>query len=149
MHSLANPLPDPERHAAFYEGVPVRRAWAFAIDLIATALLTLAIIPFTAFIALFFLPLVWLVVGFFYRWVTLARGSATPGMRLMAIEFRAADGGRLDGLTALLHTLGFTMSWAFVLPQVASVALMVMHPRGQGLTDLVLGTVAIRQAARG
>lgn len=149
MYSTTNPLPDPERHAAFYEGVSMRRAWAFGIDLVATALLTLAIIPFTAFIALFFLPLLWLVVGFFYRWVTLTRGSATPGMRLLAIEFRAADGGRLDGMTALLHTLGFTMSWAFVLPQVASVALMAMHPRGQGLTDLVLGTVAIRRAARG
>lgn len=148
MHSLASPLPDPERHAAFYAGVPARRAWAFGIDLVATALLTALIVPFTAFVALFFLPLVWLVVGFLYRWVTLARGSATPGMWLMAIEFRAADGGRLDGATAFLHTLGFTMSWAFVLPQLGSMALMAVHPRGQGLTDLVLGTVAIRRAAR-
>jgi uncharacterized RDD family membrane protein YckC len=70
-------------------------------------------------------------------------------MILLAIEFRAADGGRLDGTTAFLHTLGFTLSWAVVMPQILSMALMALHPRGQGLTDLILGTVAIRRAARG
>lgn len=148
MQGYAHPLPDPERHAAFYDGVAMRRGLAFGVDFLLTGAVTLFVVLATAFIALFFLPFVWLAVGFAYRWITLARGSATLGMRLFAIEFRRHDGTPLDGQTAFLHTLGFTLSWAFVVPQVVSAALMVMHPRGQGLTDLVLGTVAIRRSAR-
>jgi uncharacterized RDD family membrane protein YckC len=69
-------------------------------------------------------------------------------MRLAAIEFRRFDGGPLDPLTAFLHTLGYTVSWAMVLPQLASIACMLVTPRGQGLSDLVLGTVAINRPGR-
>jgi hypothetical protein len=36
---------------------------------------------------------------------------------------------------------------AFVIPQLLSVALMMLSRRGQGLTDMVLGSVAINRAA--
>jgi hypothetical protein len=35
-----------------------------------------------------------------------------------------------------------------VLPQLLSIAMMLFGARGQGLTDFVLGTVAINRAAR-
>ena len=139
--------PDPERHGAFYEGVLPKRLLAWVIDLVLIALVTAVIVPFTAFTALFFLPFLFLVVGFVYRWFTLSGRSATWGMRLMNIEFLDRNGQRFDGATAMLHTLGYTMSMAFVMPQVVSVVLMLTSSRGQGLSDLILGSVAINSPA--
>lgn len=139
--------PDPERHAAFYAGVLPKRFLAWVIDIVLIAIVTALIVPFTAFTALFFLPMLFLVVGFLYRWTTLSGRSATWGMRLLGIEFLDRNGQRFDGATALLHTLGYTLSMAFVMPQVLSVVLMMMSSRGQGLSDLVLGSVAINSPA--
>jgi uncharacterized RDD family membrane protein YckC len=105
-------------------------------------------VPFTAFTALFFLPFLYLLVNFLYRWISLTRRSATPGMRLMAIEFRKSDGRPFDAATAAVHTLGFVISFAMVLPQLLSAFLMVVSGRGQGLSDLVLGSVVINRSAR-
>lgn len=145
---FSSALPDPVQNADFYAGVPAKRAVAWGVDTVLTLILTAIIVPFTAFTALFFLPFLYLLVNFFYRWVSLGSSSATPGMRLVAVEFRRADGQYLDTATALLHTLGFLVSFAMVLPQVFSVLLMMFSDRRQGLTDLVLGTVAINRAAR-
>lgn len=142
-------LPDPEFQADFYVGVAPKRAVAWLVDTILVALLTAVVVPFTAFVALFFLPVLFLVLNFLYRWVTLSTRSATWGMRLGAIEFRRIDGTPFDPATAFLHTLGYTVSMAMVLPQLFSIGLMLIYPRGQGLTDLVLGTVAINRPGRG
>ncbi|QCO56758.1 RDD family protein (plasmid) [Pseudorhodobacter turbinis] len=144
----ANALPDPEYQAEFYEGVALKRGLAWVVDTILTAIITALIVPFTAFTALFFLPLLYLTVNFAYRWMTLSGKSATFGMRLAAIEFRRADGQPFDSGTAALHTLGYAISMAFVLPQVLSIFMMIFGPRGQGLTDTVLGTVAVNRVAR-
>jgi len=109
--------------------------------------LTLLAVPFTAFTAIFFLPLLFLVISFAYRTVTLARGSATPGMRLVAIEFRTHRGARFDTTMAALHTGLYLLSTSFVLPQIISIILMLTGPRAQGLSDLVLGTAALNRMA--
>lgn len=140
--------PDPERHAAFYDGVLSKRLLAWVLDMVLIVIVTALIVPFTAFTALFFLPALYLVVGFCYRWITLSGRSATWGMRLMNIEFLDRNGQRFDAATAFLHTLGYSLSMAFVLPQILSVALMVMSARGQGLSDHVLGSVAINSPDR-
>ncbi|MGQ0564755.1 MAG: RDD family protein [Gemmobacter sp.] len=142
---MIHALPDPVRHAAFYDGVPVRRVWAWVIDAVITGLVAVMILPFTAFVALFVFPLLFGAVNLAYRSATLASLSATPGMWVLGIEFRQGDGSRFDAPTAVLHTLGTMFTWTTILPQVASVALMAMSARGQGLTDMVLGTVAIRR----
>jgi hypothetical protein len=144
----ASALPDPEYQSEFYEGVPFKRGIAWVIDTLLTGVLTALIVPFTAFTALFFLPALYIMVNAAYRWVSLSSSSATPGMRLAAIELRRADGRLFDASTAFLHTLGYVVSIAMVLPQIVSVALMMISPRGQGLTDHVLGSVAINKAAR-
>jgi uncharacterized RDD family membrane protein YckC len=136
------------RHAEFYADVPMKRAFAWIVDTVLVTLMVIIIVPFTAFTAVFFLPLLWLSVGFLYRWASIAKHSATPGMRLMSVILLDRDGTRLDGATAFMHTLGYSVSMAFVLPQVVSVALMLFSRRGQGLTDMILGTVAINRAAR-
>lgn len=141
-------LPDPDFQAEFYDDVPLKRAIAWVIDTVIVLIIVAAIIVATIGIGFFFAGFLWLVIGFVYRVVTLANGSATLGMRLTSIELRRGDGTRLDLGTAVLHTLGYSLSMSFVLPQVASIILMLTGARGQGLTDLVLGTAAINRAAR-
>ncbi len=57
-------LPDPDLQAEFYADVPLKRALAWIVDMILIALLTTVIVPFTAFTALFFLPVLFLMVSF-------------------------------------------------------------------------------------
>ncbi|MEL7090724.1 MAG: RDD family protein [Pseudomonadota bacterium] len=139
--SLADPVTQPQ----FYAEVAPKRLFAWIIDTILIAAICLLILPFTAFLALFFFLGLMGVVGFIYRVATLAGGSATLGMRLMAIEFRDKDGARFDLGTAFLHTLGYTISWAVAPLQLISVILMAMSGRGQGLTDMLLGTAALNR----
>ncbi|MDZ4094173.1 MAG: RDD family protein [Paracoccaceae bacterium] len=141
-------LPDPDRHAEFYANVPMKRALAWGVDTVLIMVITAIIVPLTAFTALFFLPLLFLCVSFAYRTVALARNSATPGMRLMAIEFLDHRGRAFDLSTAFWHTLGYSIAIAFVLPQIVSAVLMLTGARAQGLSDLALGTVAINSPAR-
>jgi len=140
-------LPDPETKVEFYADVPAKRLIAWVIDSVLILLLTVAVIPFTAFTALFYLPFLWLVVGLVYRIVTLAGRSATPGMRMMAIEFRTQDGARLDLGLAAAHTLIFTVAMGSILLQAVSIVLMLATPRRQGLPDHLLGTAALNRAA--
>ncbi|WP_377068413.1 RDD family protein [Roseovarius ramblicola] len=140
-------LPDPDTQPEFYADVPAKRLLAFVVDTLVIVVLSLLVVPFTAFTGLFFFPLLMAVIGFAYRVVTIARGSATWGMRLAAIEFRTADGRRFDLGLAVAHTLGLTISFALPLLQVASIVLMLTRPRGEGLSDLVLGTVALNRRA--
>jgi len=140
-------LPDPETQPEFYADVPAKRLVAFVVDTLVIIVLSLLVVPFTAFTGLFFFPVLMAVIGFAYRVVTITRGSATWGMRLVAIEFRAADGRRFDLGLAFAHTLGLTISFGLPLLQVASIVLMLTRPRGEGLSDLVLGTVALNRRA--
>ena len=144
---MTHALPDPDYQADFYADVPLKRLIAFGVDTVLILILTVLVLPFTAFTGLFYFPLLAMVVGFVYRVLTIAGGSATPGMRLMAIELRNASGERLDLPQAALHTLLFTLFFSMMLPQLASIALMLTGPRAQGLHDLVLGTAAINRPA--
>ncbi len=138
---------DPINQPQFYRDVPMKRALAWAVDTLLILALSLVVLPFTAFTAIFFYPLFLLVVGFLYRWFTIAGGSATWGMRLMSIEFRDDAGRRLDSSQALLHTIGYSLSWAFLPVQAVSAILMMTSAHGQGLTDMMLGTTAMNKRA--
>lgn len=140
--------PDPDRHPEFFRNVLMKRFFAWIMDVVLISIVTAVIVPFTAFTALFFLPILFLIVGFFYRWITLSGRGATFGMRLMNIEFLDARGQRLDAGGALVHTLGYSLSMASILPQLISLGLMFMTARGQSLYDLLLGVVAINSPSR-
>lgn len=143
-HMMFEP-PDPDTQPQFYEGVPFKRLMAWVIDTILILVMSLVVLPFTAFTGLFFFPAMILVIGFVYRVMTLANGSATWGMRLMGMELRTANDERFDLGTALAHTLGYSFSVAMAPLQLISVVLMGTTARGQGLTDMVLGTVALNR----
>lgn len=140
-------LPDPATQAEFYEGVPLKRFIAWIVDAIIITAISALAIPFTAFTAIFYFPFLVLVVGFVYRWGTIASKSSTWGMRLMAVEFRNDAGHRLDTGEAALHTLGYTLSWTVFPAQIASMVMMCVTEKGQGLTDFVLNTTAINKPA--
>ncbi len=140
-------LPDPIAQPEFYSGVPTKRFLAWLVDSALILMFSVLALVLTLGIGFFFLPALMLVTGLIYRIATLSRGSATWGMALMAIELRRHDGSRLDTLTAALHTLGYSASMAFVIPQVISVILMLTGGRAQGLSDLVLGTAAVNRRA--
>jgi uncharacterized RDD family membrane protein YckC len=145
---MTTALPDPYAHAEMYADVPTKRLIAWGVDFLVIAAMTLVLVPITLFTALFYLPLLALMVSFLYRWTTLTTGGATWGMRFASIEIRDAQGQRPDMLTALLHTLGYHVSVAIFPLQLVSIALMLMSERKQGLTDHVLGTVALNRMAR-
>lgn len=141
-------LPDPDTQSEFYADVPLKRLIAWGIDVVLTAIVCVVILPFTAFTGIFFFPFLMFVVGFVYRVVTLATGSATWGMRLVSIEMRQSSGARFDLGAAFLHTLGYTVSFAIPILQLISIVLMVTTARAQGLSDHVMGSVAINRTAR-
>ncbi|UWR87130.1 RDD family protein [Phaeobacter inhibens] len=138
-------LPDPDYQADFYQFVASKRLFAWLMDSVLITLLASVAVVFTAFTGLFIWPLLYLVIGFIYRAVTIAASSATWGMVIAGIELRDLSGRKLDGQGALLHTAGYSISMAFPVLQVISILMMLMSARGQGLTDAVLGTVMLNR----
>lgn len=141
-------LPDPQYDADFYKDVPTKRLIAWFIDVAAIAVITGFLTVFGLFLPLLILPLLFAVVSFVYRWMTLASGSATWGMRLMALEMRRGDGARFDGTTALFHTIGYVVSVVTFPLQLISIGMILMTARHQSLTDVILGTAALNKEAR-
>ncbi|WP_281858545.1 RDD family protein [Litoreibacter halocynthiae] len=148
MNDTYDALPDPHTQPAFYEGVGVKRLLAWVVDTVLIGIIAAVIACIPLFLLWFVFPLVFLVVSLVYRIGSIRAASATPGMRLFNIELRAHDGQRLDGSTAALHTIAFMIASAFFIPQIASVFLMLMTDRGQGLHDMFTGVVAINTPGR-
>ncbi|MEO1106412.1 MAG: RDD family protein [Pseudomonadota bacterium] len=140
-------LPDPDRQPEFYQSVVTKRfvAWLFDIALISLLCIVPVFLSFGA--VLFFLPLIYAVISFVYRVITISNGSATLGMRFMGIELRDAFGERMDMGKALAHTAGYFISMGFFVVQIISIIMMLTSARCQGLTDAFLGTVMINQRA--
>ncbi|MEE2944553.1 MAG: RDD family protein [Pseudomonadota bacterium] len=148
MNTRAYALPDPQTQPEFYADVPMKRLLAWVLDMIIIGMISVLILPLTLFTGIFFFAALFLVVSFAYRVVTLTGGSATIGMRFFGIEFRTQHGERFELGHAFLHTLGYSVSLTFGILQVISVVLMLTTSRSQGLTDHVMGSVAINKAAR-
>ena len=145
--AVMSALPDPEYHAEMYRDIPTKRLLAWVVDSLVIALLTAVLVPLTFFTALFYIPLLVVIVSFLYRWWSLAANSATPGMRFMAVELRNGSGERLSNAEALLHTAGYQLSITIVPLQLISIVLMLVSARKQGLTDHVLDTAMLNRQA--
>ncbi len=144
-------LPDPALDGHFYDGVAPRRFAAWVVDVLVTLAIgvpvALAFGLVTLGLGLALFPLLIMGVGFAYRSVTLAGGSATWGMRLMGIELRRHDGERLDFMGAVLHTALYTACIGTAVLQLLSIVGMLGSRYGQGLPDAVLGTAMINRPA--
>ena len=138
-------LPDPRLLPEFYDYVLPKRLLAWVVDSVLILLLTALVVLFTAFTALAVFPPLAVAINVAYRYVGLAKWSATPGMALMAVELRDWRGDRLDSTTAIFHTLIYTAAAATVLLQILSVVLMLTSERRQGLPDVLLGTAMLNR----
>ncbi|MQY42952.1 RDD family protein [Epibacterium sp. SM1969] len=142
-----NQLPNPDYAPEFYTSVPAKRLFAWIVDGLVICALCAAVVVFTAFIGLFFIGFLFLIIGFCYRIVTLANGSATWGMRFAGIELRDFSGARLTLPQAVLHTLAYSVSFAFFPIQCISIVLMLTNAQGQGIADMFTGTVMLNRRA--
>lgn len=144
-YAMPATLPNPDYDPSFYDGVPAKRVFAWLIDIVLISIVTLVPVLLTFGVLGFFWPILYLVLSFLYRSITISMGSATLGMRLMNIELRNAHGQRLSPTEAAFHTGLYLISWSFVLLQLISIFLMATGSRHQGLHDHILGTAAINR----
>ena len=133
-------------HPDAFAGVALKRGIAWIFDVVLIGILCALLLPFTAFTGIFFFPAMMLVVGFFYRWFTIAGGSATWGMRMVGVTLRDINGAPLSSGTALAHTAGYTLSVCVAPLQAISVIMMLVTANGKGLTDQFLGTFAVNRS---
>ena len=130
-----------------YDGVRTRRILAFIIDYCIVALLTIPFAILVAVLGLLTFGLGWALysilvpaVAILYIWNTLGgRNQATTGMRMMGIRLDRLDGSRIDGLTAVVHTVLFWATNVILTPLVLLATLVT--DRKRTLHDLLLGTV--------
>lgn len=148
MNDSYDALPDPVMQPAFYDGVSLKRLLAWVVDTVLIGVIAAIVASIPLFLLWFIFPLVFLVVSLIYRIGSIQAFSATPGMRLFNIELRNHHGQRLEGSEAAIHTVSFMVASAFFIPQVASVFMMLMNGRGQGLHDMFTGVVAINTPSR-
>ena len=133
-----------------YEGVRRRRMFAFLIDyfMIALLLIPVAIVVFV--LGIVTLGLAWALfavlsplVALSYVWLTLGGpNQATPGMKMTGIRLERLDGGRIDGLLAVVHTVLFWAGNAILTPLILLATLFL--DRKRAVHDLLLGTVMTR-----
>ncbi len=133
-----------------YDGVRSKRIFAFLIDY---AIILMLMVPFAIlifFVGLFTLGLGWMLFAGFGPLVALtyvaftlgSRDQATTGMKMMGIRLERLDGGRVDPILAIVHTVLF---WA---GNVFTSGLILLAPlvldRKRTVHDLLLGTVVTR-----
>lgn len=145
IYTMTSALPDPDRQAVFYDGIPAKRLFAWVVDVALIFIVMLLLGLLTLTLAWFLWPLFWIATSFLYRSLSIGTGSATLGMRLMNIELRNAQGHRLSGTEAMMHTAGYLICASFFLPQVLSLAMIALGQRHQSLPDTILGTAAINR----
>tara|TARA_R100001129_G_scaffold185574_3_gene174204 strand:+ start:7863 stop:8333 length:471 start_codon:yes stop_codon:yes gene_type:complete len=143
-------MTDMFENPALYDGVRTRRVLAFLIDY---SFILLLCIP--AAIVVFVFGLLTLGLGFFlygalfflvaipYIGLSLGgRAQATPGMRMTGIRLQRLDGGRIDFLFALVHSVLFWAANAILTPLILLATLFL--DRKQTIHDRLLGTVVVR-----
>lgn len=132
------------------EGVLTRRVLAFVIDYLMIGLLVAVAAVLVFFLGILTLGAGWLLhailvpaVAIVYVWNTLGGPEqATIGMRVMNIRLWRLDGSRIDGMTAVVHSVMF---WAFnaVLTPLILLATLFLDYR-RTVHDLLLGTIITR-----
>ena len=136
--------------ARAYDGVRTRRVLAFLIDYLIVGLLLIPFAILVFFIGLLTLGIGWALFGvlgpavaLIYVWNTLGGpNQATTGMRMMGIRLDRLNGGPIDGMTAVVHSVLFWAGNVILTPLILLVTLFA--DRKRALHDLLLGTVVTR-----
>ena len=136
---------------AYYRNVVWRRLVAHLLDtllvalvmapvligLLLTAIVTLGLIAIPMALAFILVRAVYYVV------YTGGARSATPGMRLLGIELRDAEGGRPGYLQSAVRTLLYYATLAILTPLVLIV--IPLNRQRRGVHDFLSGTVVVNR----
>lgn len=133
-----------------YEGVRTRRVMAFVIDYLIIALLLVPFAILVFLLGIITLGLGWMLfsvlgpaVALIYIWNTMGGPTqATVGMRMMNIRLERLDGGRVDGMLAIVHSVLFWAGNVILTPLILLATLFL--DRKRAVHDLLLGTVVTR-----
>lgn len=133
-----------------YSGVRTRRMVAFVIDYLLIGLMIIPVGIVVALLGILTFGLGWLLFGIlvpltalFYVAATLGGSrQATWGMQMMDIRLTRMDGGAVDPLLAVVHTVLFWAGNAILTPLILLATLFLDHKRT--VHDLLLGTVVVR-----
>jgi uncharacterized RDD family membrane protein YckC len=144
-------LPDPLTDSRLYDGVRTRRVLAFLFDVVIVAILTLLAAVLVFFLGIVTLGLGWLLYAILWPAVALVycaftlggANSATPGMRAFGLEMRTLDGGTMNPVLAMLHSILFYASISLLTPLVLLVSLIA--DRKRLVQDLIIGTVVVNR----
>jgi len=142
--------PHPRDEPALYEGVLVRRMLAYAVDVLAIAVLSVAAwVAFGIVSAVTFgllSPIGIIVIGLIpvsYHTYFLGSRGATPGMRLFDVEMWSLTGKQPEYVQAFIATVLFYISVGLTASLILIVALF--NDRGRALHDVLAGTLVLRQ----
>jgi uncharacterized RDD family membrane protein YckC len=139
-------LHDPLLHPELYDGVALRRMFAFFVDMILIgAVIIVAFIPLGVITAFIAIPAT-VIVGIVYDVLTIGGSAgATPGMRLMGVRVITWSGGRPDNIQILLMSALF---WAIhgITGWLAAIVAF-LNPRWRCAHDFLSGTVVVRRTA--
>ncbi len=137
--------------ASLTDGVPLRRVWAWLIDLAAIAVIAgvlwVVLVTFGLLTLGLGLPLLGLlpVVPFVYHVGFVAASAATPGQALMGLTVRQDDDLSFPSLVqAALFTLGLYVTLA---AGVVWLGVALFTVRRRALHDMVAGVVVVRKRA--
>ena len=145
-------LPDPATAPELFDGLLLRRAFAYVIDCAIILMIVVLVSLIGVLGGILTLGLGWLtlpiliplaILGYYVATLgSVAR--ATIGMRMMDIVLTPARGQPLDGWRILIHPLLFWLtvwiSWPFLL------LFALFTPRQQMLHDIVVGTLMLRRS---
>lgn len=133
------------------DGVRTRRIMAFVIDYVLIALLILPFGLLVAALGVLTFGFGWALfavlgpaVALIYVAMTLGGPrQATKGMQMMGVMIERLDGARIDGMTAIVHTVLFWASNAILSPLALVATLFTWRKRT--LHDILLGTQVVRK----
>lgn len=137
-------------NAANLDGVLTRRVFAFLIDAVIVFLLCIPVAIVIFMLGVITLGLGWLLYALMFPVIAISYvgftmggpAQATIGMRVNNIFLARLDGGKIDQITAIVHSLLFWVGSAVLTPLVLLVTLF--SDRKRTLHDLLLGTVVLR-----
>lgn len=135
------------------DGVLSRRVFAFLIDYVLIAGITVALALLVAVLGILTLGLGWLLffiwgpivvlIALAYIWQTLGGpNQATLGMQMMGVKLMRLDGARIDGMTAVIHSMLFWAGNVVLTPLILLATWFTDYKRT--VHDLLLGTVVVR-----
>ncbi|MEM1038568.1 MAG: RDD family protein [Pseudomonadota bacterium] len=136
--------------AADLDGVRTARIFAFVIDYLLIALLSVPIAAIIGVLGVLTFGLAWglyavllpLVAVLYLAFTLGGSNQATMGMRFMGVRMKRLGGGRIDAILAVLHGIMFWVihSIALILPLFVT----FFSSKKRLLHDIVLGVYVVR-----